>query len=83
LAEDGEQRFAENPSEIPVSSVGWRKPILAGFLSFLIAGLGQAYNRQWPRTLGFVLVTLLLDFVFLRFHVWATFKGLAVGLRSC
>jgi signal peptidase I len=82
LAEEGEQRFAENPSEIPVSSVGWWKPILAGFLSFLITGLGQAYNRQWRRTLGFVMVTLLLDFVFLRFHVWATFKGLAVGLSA-
>jgi signal peptidase I len=80
LVEDGEQRFAENPSEIPVSPVGWRKPILAAFLSFLITGLGQAYNRQWRRTLGFVVVTLLLDLVFLHFRVWATFKGLASGI---
>ena len=25
-------------------------------------------------------MTLLLDFLFLRFRVWATFKGLAIGL---
>ncbi len=74
MVEDGEQRFAENPSEIPVSPVGWRKPILAAFLSFLITGLGQAYNRQWRRTLGFVAVTLLLDLVFLHFRVWARSK---------
>jgi signal peptidase I len=80
LAEVGEQPFAENPSEIPVSSVGWRKPILAGFLSFLITGLGQAYNRQWRRTLGFVVMALFLDLLFLHFRVWATLKGLAVGL---
>ena len=80
MVEDGEQRFAENPSEIPVSPVGWRKPILAAFLSFLITGLGQAYNRQWRRTLGFVAVTLLLDLVFLHFRVWATFKGLTSGI---
>ena len=80
MAEVGEQPFAENPSEIPVSSVGWRKPILAGFLSFLITGLGQAYNRQWRRTLGFVVMALFLDLLFLHFRVWATLKGLAVGL---
>ena len=80
MAEVGEQPFAENPSEIPVSSVGWRKPILAGFLSFLITGLGQAYNRQWRRTLGFVVMALFLDLLFLHFRVWATLKGLAVGV---
>ena len=80
MAEDGEPPFAENPSEIPVGSVGWRKPIPAGFLSFLITGLGQAYNRQWRRTLGFVVMALFLDLLFLHFRVWATLQGLAVGL---
>jgi len=79
LAGNDEQQSAENTAEIPARAAGWGKPILAAFLSLLITGLGQAYNRQWRRTLGFVAVTLLLDFLFLRFRIWATFKGLAVG----
>jgi signal peptidase I len=80
LAEDGDKQLAANPSDFPAGPAGWRKPILAAFLSLLITGLGQAYNRQWRRTLGFVVVTLLLDLLFLHFRFWATFKGLVVGL---
>jgi hypothetical protein len=82
LAENDEQRFAENTSKTSVTPAGLGKPILAAFLSLLITGLGQAYNRQWRRTLGFVGITLLLDLLFLYFRVWATFTGLAAGLLA-
>jgi signal peptidase I len=51
-----------------------------GFLELADYRARTAYNRQWRRTLGFVVITLLLDLLFLHFRVWATFTSLAVGL---
>jgi signal peptidase I len=60
----------------------WGKPLLAAILSLLITGLGQAYNRNWKRTLLVVVVSLVFDILFLRMGVWATFRGLILLLAS-
>jgi len=36
-------------------------PKVAGFLSAILPGLGQFYNRQWTKGAGFLLATVLLD----------------------
>lgn len=37
------------------------RPALAGFLSALLPGLGQFYNRHWGRGAGFLAGFLLVD----------------------
>ena len=36
-------------------------PKVAGFLSAILPGLGQFYNRQWTKGAGFLLATVILD----------------------
>lgn len=66
------------PPSPATEPLGWGKPLFAALLSLLIPGLGQAYNRKWKRTLAFVAVTLLLESLFTRTRLWATFWGLLV-----
>lgn len=55
-----------------------RKPWLAALLSFVTTGLGQFYNGQWKKGLGFFVVETVLG-------LWAvlsmgSFKGLVYGV---
>jgi uncharacterized protein DUF5683 len=36
-------------------------PKVAGFLSAILPGLGQFYNREWAKGAGFLLATVILD----------------------
>ena len=38
-----------------------RNPWVAGILSGVLPGLGQFYNRQWLKGVGFLLGTLIVD----------------------
>ena len=38
-----------------------KNPWIAGILSGVLPGLGQFYNRQWLKGVGFLLGTLILD----------------------
>ena len=38
-----------------------RSPKIAGLLSAVLPGLGQLYNRQWSKGIGFLLAALVLD----------------------
>lgn len=37
-----------------------RSPLLAGVLSGLLPGLGQFYNRQWAKGVGFLLLSFFI-----------------------
>jgi TM2 domain. len=39
-------------------------PMLAIFLSAVLPGLGQFYNRQWKKGAGFLVATLVMDAAF-------------------
>jgi len=67
---------AAGEAAAPHDNARWGKPILAAILSLLVTGLGQAYNKNWRRTLTVVAVSLLLALFFLRLRIWATFRGL-------
>ena len=72
----------EGDTATPRVNPNWGKPFLAAVLSLLFTGLGQAYNRNWKRTLMVVVVSLFLDILFLRMGVWATFRGLILLFAS-
>ena len=38
-----------------------KNPWIAGILSGILPGLGQFYNRQWLKGVGFLLGTLIVD----------------------
>ena len=38
-----------------------KNPWIAGILSGILPGLGQFYNRQWLKGVGFLLGTLVVD----------------------
>jgi len=38
-----------------------KNPWIAGILSGVLPGLGQFYNRQWLKGVGFLLGTLIVD----------------------
>ena len=38
-----------------------KNPWIAGILSGVLPGLGQFYNRQWLKGIGFLLGTLVVD----------------------
>jgi TM2 domain-containing membrane protein YozV len=47
------------PSQPQKSPVGKKSPWLAAVLSFIFPGLGQLYNKQIPKGIGLVLISLL------------------------
>ena len=54
---------------------------IATVLSLLFAGAGQAYNRQWKKTLIFPVLAFLLWFLLLGWavHLWAMVDAGVVG----
>ena len=47
------------PSQPQKSTVGKKSQLLATVLSFIFPGLGQLYNKQIPKGIGLVLISLL------------------------
>ena len=45
----------------------------------LVAGLGQAYNRQWKKAIGFAIAALLSAWLFMHFRSLASFSGFILG----
>jgi signal peptidase I len=56
-----------------------RSPFIAALLSILAAGLGQAYNRQWKKAIGFAIAALLSAWLFMHFRLLASFRGFILG----
>src|SRR5271157_5219989 len=48
------------PDAEPNSSSRWKKATLAGFLSLLLPGMGQLYNRQSRKAFGVAVLTHVL-----------------------
>jgi tetratricopeptide (TPR) repeat protein len=50
---DGRRKLARDLVEGRVKRIRGPNPTATGLLSLLFPGLGQAYNQQWPKALGF------------------------------
>jgi len=68
-------------------SLRWGRGLLAGFLSLLVPGIGQLYNRQPRKALGvaltfpFLSLIMLLTPVLFSFWSFTVFTGMAVAWR--
>ena len=58
------------------AEAGPRRPWLAGLLSLLATGVGQVYNGQWKKGVGFLLAEGLIALSMLRF--WTDFAAMAL-----
>jgi TM2 domain-containing membrane protein YozV len=62
------------------SRTHWGKAFLAGFLSLLIPGMGQLYNRQPRKAIGIALTMLLLSLIMARTRILLSFWSLVLIL---
>jgi signal peptidase I len=69
---------ASSPDAEPKSSFRWKRASLAGFLSLLLPGMGQLYNRQPRKALGVAVVTHLLGALLTHTRLLLSFPTLVV-----
>lgn len=64
------------------SSSRWKRAVLAGLLSLLFPGMGQLYNRQPRKGLGFALISLGLAMMMVKTRLLFTFSTMVIAILA-